>query len=198
MKTLQYTAISTVLLICSCASDEDDNAVTPSATNQVLYDNTQYSLENGLANDYGTIDSDNHYNIDFSVSDGLFIPFLVDLGTGILVTLYSVSEGTIEVTAELYSPGAEGFKTGTFSYTPLSEEEIDNPSLIGEYFFQDAYVAIDTNGDQDLSEDEEIPVTGGTVQVSGISPNYEVVYDLTLANGERLRFAYNNGFFLDE
>ena len=142
--------------------------------------------------------SDNHYNIDFSVSDGLFIPFLVDLGTGILVTLYSVSEGTIEVTAELYSPGAEGFKTGTFSYTPLSEEEINNPSLIGEYFFQDAYVAIDTNGDQDLSEDEEIPVTGGTVQVSGISPNYEVVYNLTLANGERLRFAYNNGFFLDE
>jgi hypothetical protein len=197
MRSLRYATILTLFVICGCGGDGDDT-ITPTGTNQVAYDNTSYSLENGLANDYGTIDSDNHYNIDFSVSDGLFIPFLVDIGTGILVQLWSVSEGTIEVHAELYSPGPDGFKTGTFAYTPLPEDEIEDPSLIGQYFFQDAYVAVDADGDQVLSEDEEITVTGGTIEVSGTSPRYTVMYNLALANGKTLRGSFSDEFAVDE
>ena len=196
-KHLYYVATLVLLIIGGCAGDNDD-AVTPTTANQVTYGNTPYSLANGLANDYRTIDSDNHYNIDFSVSDGLFIPFLVDLGTGILVQLWNVSDGTIEIHAELYSPGPGAFKNGTFNYTSLPESEIEDPSLVGEYFFQDAYVAIDTDGDQDLGEDEEIAVTGGTIQVSGTSPEYNLVYNLTLADGKTLRGSFSGEFAVDE
>ena len=68
MKHLPYAITLTFFVIGGCAGDSDE-AVTPTTANQVAYDSTPYSLKNGLANDYRTIDSDNHYNIDFSVSD---------------------------------------------------------------------------------------------------------------------------------
>ena len=187
------------LAVFSCSDDGDGDSVVPSAKNQVTYKNTQYPLENGLADVYGTIDSDNHYNIDFSVSDGLFIPFLTDLGTGILINLWTISDGTIEVAAELYSPGTDGFKNGTFAYSSLSNDEVNDASFIGKYFFNEAYVAIDVNGDGDLAEDEEIAVTGGTIEVSGTSPQYTLVYDLILADGETLQGSFSDEeFAVDE
>lgn len=196
MKSLYPLALCAFALLSSCSEDADDPINPTAAPNQVSYNATKYSLQNGLLNNYG--ETDNHYNIDFSVSDGLFIPILNDLGNGFLTTIWLTSEATIEVAAELYAPGTDGFRTGTFEYTSLPESEVDDVRLVGQYFFNEAYVAIDTNGDVELDEDEEIRVIGGTIQVSGTYPRYTLVYDLALANGATLRGSYQDEFVVDE
>ena len=196
MNYLPYVILLITILLTSC-SDDTDNAVDPaSVQNEVRYNSTRYALQNGLLNNYG--ETANHFNIDFSVSDGAFTPFLANTGNGFLITLWSVSDATVEIAAELYSPGTDGFRPGTFEYTSLSEQEVDSRSLVGQYFFNEAYVAVDLNNDIDLSEDEEIRVTGGTIRVSGTYPRYMLVYDLALANGATLRGSYDKEFILDE
>ena len=195
MNYLPYAVLLTTILLTGCSDDADD-AVPALVQNEVRYNDTRYALQNGLLNNYG--ETANHFNLDFSVSDGAFTPFLTDTGNGFLITLWSVSDATVEVAAELYSPGTDGFRTGTFEYTSLSEQEVDSRSLMGQYFFNEAYVAVDANNDIDLSEDEEVRVTGGTIQVTGTYPQYTLVYALALANGATLPGSYDDEFILDE
>lgn len=67
---------------------------------------------------------------------------------------------------------------------------MEDDRLVGEFFFNEAYVAIDTNGDKELEDEDEVAVTDGTIQVSGTYPEYTLVYDLTLANGTALRGSF--------
>lgn len=183
-----------------CSDNEPGNEVAEVSENVVRYNTTDYSVDTGLLNDFE--DAGGHYNIDFSVTDGVYIPFQLYIGD-YPVTYWTAEDATIEVYAELYAPLESSdlqpvFRTGTFTFSAATANEVTRDAVFDDqYVFISAYVAIDTNGDRDLPEEEEIVVTGGTIKVAGEYPNFVLTYDLELANGSQLIGSYSGEYLVD-
>lgn len=184
------------LLIFAACSGEGTGSVGQPSGNALTYNGTSYPLAQGLADVYA--DTANHYNIDFALTDGYFTPF-TDYGSGFPITIWLTNEARVEFSVELYSPGQDTFRTGTFFYSPVTDEGVDDPSLVGAYFFNAAsYVGFDIDGDNEVAESEEVAVVGGSVTVTGVAPNYQLAFDLQLANGLTVTGSYAGEFIVDE
>ena len=186
-------SLLSLLILVACSGDGTQGVGQPSS-NAVVYNGSSYPVAQGLADAYG--ETATHYNVDFGFTDGYFSPY-TDYTDSVPVTTWINNSVRTELDLELYSPGTDGFRTGTFAYTPLSIDETDDPSLVGAYFFNEAYVGFDTNGDNEVLEAEEVDVTGGTVTVSGTAPNYQVTFNLQLANGLTVTGSFAEEFIVD-
>ena len=184
----------------SCSDDEPDNEIAKLGENVVRYNTTDYPVDLGFLDDFE--DAGGHYNIDFSVTDGVYIPVQLYIGD-YPITYWTARDATIEVYAELYAPLENSdlqpiFRTGTFTFSAATADDVTSDAAFDDqYVFISAYVAIDTNGDRDLPEEEEIVVTGGTIKVSGEYPNFVLTYDLELANGSQLIGSYSREYLVD-
>lgn len=195
-----FLSLLLVFVTASCSSSNGANPSpgspspsNPSPGNAIVYNGSSYPVSSGLADVYA--ETDNHYNIDFTVTDGYFVPLTTYVGD-IPITIWNVAEAKAVFSAELYSPGQDAFRTGTFSYTPLTEDQVDDPSLAGTYFFNEAYAGFDTNGDNEVDEAEEIAVTGGSVTLAGVAPNFQLSFSVQLANGRTATGSYTGEFLL--
>ena len=177
-------------MFVACSGDGARGVGQPSG-NAVVYSGSSYPLAQGLADVRN--DTTYHSNVDFTIIDGYFTSF-TDTTNGFPVVKWLANESQVELDLELYSPGG-GFLPGTFGYTPLTA---DDPSLIGASFFNASYAGFDTNGDDEVSEAEEIDVVGGSVTVSGSAPNYQLAFNLQLANGLFATGSYAGEFIVDD
>ena len=100
----------------------------------------------------------------------------------------TAEDATILVYAELWSPGASQFKTGTFTYTSSSD-------IAGKHVFENIVVMVDTDNNKVLDEnDAQVTVKAGTVKVTGSESNYTVEMDVTLSNNKPLKGKYSGSF----
>ena len=182
-------------LSCEEEGNTDVAKTTPTVEDQVTFGGNSYALKDGLLRNYGA--TDNHYNIRFSVTDGEFTSITTSVD-GIPTTVWMTSDASVEIVAALYSPGNDSFRANTFGLADVPESAVNNANLVGGYFFNEAYAAVDVNADGEFSEDERVAVSGGAIQITGTYPEYIISYDLTLANGSNLRGAYGGPYALDE
>ena len=182
---LPTLALALTFASTSCNLFEKKDDPEP-VKNEVEYNGTNYNLDQGLIVDYGAEslygDDDTHYDYDFYVSDG----DIENNGDEV-----EEIQGSFAVFTECYSFGDAGFKTGTFTYVDSSNDgSLSDNQLETKYKNKSVFgsaVYIDTNGNGILSDESPIRATGGTVKVSGSSPDYTIEYDLTLANGKTLK-----------
>jgi len=188
-------------LLAACSSSSSSNLPKPPSNPNtgLSYANQVYAISKGLAEIQG--EQAYHYQVDFRLTDGDFsfisIPYYI--GDFLYYTNYWISlNNSIEVFAELYSDGATSFTTASFDFAANADGSVGEPSRAGQNYFQNAYVAIDVNGDRETNEDEEIQVIGGTIGLSGNAPNYTMSLDLQLANGQTVKGSFQGDFLVVE
>lgn len=196
LKNLRSILLIFILIACSIScdsSDENEDSPIIGQNNTLIYDNSSFGLQNGLLLNREA--SGNHYNIDFMVTDGGFTPLDIYIGS-IPITYWYFAGETVSLDLELYAPGRAEFNTGTFAFSSLSEDDIENDSnLADEFLFIDSEVGLDLNNDGEVeSETELFEVTDGTITVEGNLPDFRVVFDLVLENGESVSGSFENKF----
>ena len=164
-----------LLTLASCGKDED-----PAPAGSVDYDGQSYALNNGIYFDNGA--DDTYYNNYFLASDG----------TLDLAAIFAESvQGKAGMSFDLYSVGTDEFKSGTFTIKNntiiLGRQEAENYGYV-EFSY-------DSNNDGKIDEtDDSIEAKSGTVTVSG--SNYDMEFNLVLANDKTLKGVYKKGYSL--
>ena len=95
-----------------CSDDEPGNEIVV-GQNVVRYNATDYPVDIGLLNDFE--DAGGHYNIDFSVTNGVYIPFQLYIGD-YPVTYWTARDATIEGVCRVIRPARELRFAACFSY----------------------------------------------------------------------------------
>lgn len=168
-KAILSLSVAAILLTSSCGSDDSTAAVV----NELLFDGTSLEGASGIVVDIGA--TDDHYTQLFAISDG-------DMN-------YNGSTGSFQfqtsskffLSLGAASLGNSQFSTGTFEYRQLASSVPDV-----SHFYSGTFVDIDNS--------QTLSVTGGTITISGSSPNYTLQFDLTLTGGKKLTGAYVGTF----
>lgn len=186
-----------LLAACSVSSSSTVPKLPSNPNSGLNYANQDYVVTEGLAEIQG--EQAYHYQVDFRLTDGDFsfvlIPYYI--GNFLYYTNDWISRNnSIEVFAELYSDGATSFTTANFDFAANEDGSVGEPSRAGQSYFQNAYLAIDVNGDKETNEDEEIQVVGGTIILSGDAPNYTMSLDLQLTNGQPVKGSFQGDFLV--
>ncbi|WP_225000147.1 hypothetical protein [Cesiribacter sp. SM1] len=169
-----------VLALLAITSCDDDDAKPASAP--IMFDGKGYTAQKGFAFDFGPDLAETHYNYDFA---------LVDQANVTLDDLEDADEieAKFLLYAELFSPGSDEFRTGTFTYDAQATD------VEGDYYFNQLSLVVDSNNDGKLSDsDNEYLPQSGTVTVSGSANNYTLSLDLTMAGGKKLTGSYSGNF----
>jgi len=182
---LSTLALALTFAATSCSLFEKKDDPKP-AKSEVEYNGSNYNLDQGLIVDLGAANlygnDDTHYDYDFYVSDG----DIEDNGDEV-----EEIQGSFGIFTECYSLGDSEFKTGTFTFVDASNDgSLSDSQRQTKYKNKSVFassVYIDANGNGILSDEVPIRANGGTVKVSGSSPNFTIEYDLTLANGKTLK-----------
>jgi len=181
-------ALTFSFLTTSCDLFNKDKEDPKPATNEITYNSTKYTLDESLMIKYGSFsvygDEDTHVNNDFYIANGNID---YNNSTGNVEEI----NGNLAIHAELASPGATEFKTGTFNYIDGSNDNsLSEAQLEAKYknkpFFE-AGIYIDTNGNGLMSDETPVKANGGTIKVSGSNNTYTLDFDLTLTNGKTLK-----------
>lgn len=159
----------------------------PEGDSQVTFDEQSYHLNAGLGDVWGI--EDDHYEIAFTLTNGKFkvTPTEVD---GVAHNLLVPVNATAVFYAELHSPG-DSFSFTTYSHSPFGA---GGGVLAGNAFFKQAYVDIDHNNSGQIEPDERMPVTGGTVEFAGVLPDIELLFNVTVENGQSVEGHYTGLF----
>jgi hypothetical protein len=179
MKRFFFLAGVLALLATASCKDDDTGDNTP-APGQITFDGKTYTVRKGFVIDFR--DDGSHYNQDFLLFDTN-------------ISLADLEEDELNATfgfyAELFSPGIDQFRTGTFTFTNADVEELE-----GDYYFQYADLVVDSNNDSRLSMDEDdvYIAQSGTITVSGTPSNYTMTLDLMMNGSKRLQGSYSGSF----
>ena len=130
-----------------------------------------------------------HYSVDFTITNGKFLLARTEIN-GVIHSLLVPAQATATVYAELYSPG-DSFSFGTYSYSPFGA---GGGVLAGNAYFDSAYIGIDSNDSGDIEADENSRVIGGTFEFTGVLPDIELRFNVTLENGEIVEGHYTGLF----
>jgi hypothetical protein len=169
-----------VLALLATASCEDDDAKPASAP--ITFDGKGYTAQKGFAFDFGPDLAETHYNYDFALVDQPNVT-LGDLEDAEQI------DAKFLFYAELFSPGSDKFRTGTFTYDAQGTE------VEGDFYFNQSNLIVDSNNDGKLSElDTTYDPQAGTVTVSGSANNYTLSLDLTMVGGKKLTGSYSGNF----
>lgn len=197
-KSFRFICFAYVLASCivSCDSSEDNMDIPITGQNNTLvHDGQSFGFDKGLLLNRGA--SGNHYNVDVKITDGVFTPVDIYIGT-IPITYWYFGGDTVRLDLELYAPGRTEFNTGTFNYTALSEDDIEDvPNLANEFLFLDSEVGLDLNGDGEVDTEtgsELFAVTDGTITVEGNFPDFRIAFDLELENGQSVNGNFQTEF----
>lgn len=162
-------------LLATASCKDDDGAATP-VSGDITFEGKAYTGKKGMLFDFGNDGS--HYNYDFVVVDAVIVP--TDLVTGELNAKFFFWP-------ELYSPGTDKFRTGTFNYN-------ESPAA-SDYYFNVADLVVDSNNDGKLtSADQAYVAEGGTITVSGTASKYTMSFDITMEGGKKLKGAYTGEY----
>ena len=189
LKNILIFPLALALMACPGSEDDSDTEIL---TDGVSYDGTQYSFDFGLLQDQRKLD--NHARATFGITDGSYFPYLQPVGN-FLLTYYGMQDETIEVSVDLFAPTESNkLVAGVYEFTDEGMDENDT-SMADVYFFKDGYVGIDSNGDG-ITQAEEVAITGGTVELTGIFPDFTATYNLETQDGKKVLGSYD-GTILD-
>ena len=181
IKRLALVALSLVLFIGfpSCGNDDEGS----SNLGAFVFNGNNYTVNNGVVVDDGISTSGTHYELYFVISDA---PVEITAIPNTLIG-FEAPNSSIAMNFILSSIG-NSFEPGTFVY--------DNFGNDAASFFDVGAIYIDGNGDNELNDPEDsiISMNGGTITVSGNSPNYVIDFNISFTNGESLEFRYDGGF----
>jgi hypothetical protein len=194
---LQALALFFAFAAVSCEEKDKDKNPSPDNSKQTEYNGSKYTIKKGFYQDGGPMDlvgdDDSHYNQNFFLTDGNVT--LKEDGN-----FENPGDAKILFMAGLLSPGTTGFKTGTYEYSNIFQDE----TLLSESAFDAKYrnrnvmllsfIIADTDGDKNFEEEDPQNVTGGTIKVSGTKPNYTLEYDLTLEGNKKLKGQYTGNY----
>lgn len=172
MKNFLFTlSIISIFALTSCGKDE--GGVT--LTNELNFDGTVLVGENGLISDIGVeTKTPDHYTYEFGISDGA-------------LQLSSTGNFQFQTNADFAlvfgasSLGTSQFNTGVFPFRSAASS-VPNSN----FFFDGTFI--------DINNNSQLSVTGGTVTISGSSPNYQVAVDLSLNGGKKVTGAFIGTF----
>lgn len=162
----------------------------PEGGSSLVVNDRVYPLNSGLGDIWGV--SDQHHNVNFTLSNGKFIvsPTVLD---GREHNLLVPVESTAVFYAELYSPG-DTFSFVTFSYAEVASDTPDSDALAGVAYFTNAFVGYDMDLSGEVEADEKLLIQDGTVEFAGSVPDIELNFSATLENGELVQGHYTGLF----
>ena len=150
--------------------------IGPEGNSSLIVNERSFPLDSALGDVWGV--QGEHFNVNFTLTDGLFTIMPTRVGDEIF-NLLVPAQATAIVYAEMFSPGDQ-FSFVTYSYSPLGA---NGSVLAGNAFFANAYVGFDVDRSGDVDDDETLSVVGGTIEFTGILPDIEVQFSVTLENG---------------
>lgn len=155
---------------------ETSVVIGPEGDSSLIVNERIFPLDAALGDVWGA--QGEHFNVNLTLTDGKFtiMPTTVDEE---IYNLLVPAEATAIVYAEMFSPG-DHFSFVTYSYSPLG---VDGGMLAGNALFTDAYVGFDIDRSGEVDDDEELSIVGGTIEFTGIVPDIEVHFSVTLENG---------------
>lgn len=148
----------------------------PEGNSQLRVDSRSFPLNAALGDIWGVDAS--HYKVAFTLTNGQFLvqPTVVE---GVEHSMLVPVNATAVMYAELHSPG-KAMSFITYSHAMLAQ---GNQVLDGVAFFDQGYVGFDTNRSGEVEPEETFAVTGGTIEFSGVLPDIELRFHVTLENG---------------
>lgn len=170
-KSLFLISLSLFFLSCS-----DDEASTPSS-DFLTYNNSFYSITDGLYVDFGTERSNylSHYNYDLYLTDGEAFTDESSRVFGNFSYIFYV---------ELYSSGADNFDEGVFTY--MDAETVTAESIDGMNWFSLVLLSTDA-GYEPLAEG----ISSGTIDVQKSGDSFVLEIDIELKDGTKLTAKYD-------
>ncbi|MFK7953346.1 MAG: hypothetical protein AB8B73_10915 [Ekhidna sp.] len=179
-----FIAVFFMITFLSCGEDdtvmqddEQEEMEEEDVTNEIIFDGTTFVGTDGLLIDVG-VESNiapGHYTRKFAISDKA-------------ISVSSSGGFSIRTNAEFAllfgasSLGTDGFKTGEFQFRPTAGSVPD-----ANFFFSGIF----------KSGSSQIAVNGGTISISGTSPDYTVKLDLTLNGGKTVKGAFVGTFDIE-
>lgn len=161
--------------------------VGPQGDSSLLVNDQLYPLDSALGDIWGV--TDEHFNVNFTVSNGRYRPDLMEVDGYEYDVLTPVATSAI-LHAEMYSPGDQ-FSLVTYSFSPFGNE---GGVLAGNAFFDNAYVGVDEDLSGDVEDDEKQAVVGGTIDFTGTLPDIELHFSVTLEDGQLVEGHYTGLF----
>ncbi len=175
MTLKNYTLLTLLLglLVLSSCGDDDDDDTQQDVVNELTVGGQAFTGTDGLIIDIGSIVT--HYQYTIGISDAS-----LDVSSSGNGFRFSTSSSfLISFGAASFEPDA--FQTGEFSYlSSIDTVPLDN------YFFSGTFTNVDTG--------TTLNITGGTITISGTSPNFTVQFDVDLQGGEKITGAYVGAF----
>jgi hypothetical protein len=162
-------------------------AVGPEGDSNVKVGELRFPLKSALGDIWG-IEGD-HYNVDFTITNGKFLVVPTDID-GVTHSLLLPVESSATIYVELYSPG-DAFSFGTYSFSPFGA---GGGVLAGNAYFDGASVGVDSNESGDIEPNENFKVIGGTFEFIGALPDLELRFSVTLENGQLAEGHYTGLF----
>lgn len=162
-------------------------AVGPQGDSHLTANGRVYPLDSALGDIWGP--AADHFNVNFTVSNGRYRLESAEIDGSLYELLVPAAASAI-FHAELYSPG-EQFSLMTYSHSPFGD---GSGVLAGNAFFDDAYVGVDEDLSGDVEDDEKRAVIGGTVDFTGVLPNIELRFSVTLEDGQLVEGHYTGLF----
>jgi hypothetical protein len=164
MKKFFILSFVALSFITSCGKDDGEIAVN----NQITIGDNTYDVTNGAFIDLGEAEG---------LSEGAFA--IADANITASSSSFSVgTSSTIRVIFNLASLGSGGLKPGTYSEGDVLGADA------GSVFFITQIRADGTT----------YSVDGGTIKLSGTSPNYTLIFDLNLDGGSSLTGGFSGTF----
>ena len=170
----------------SDAAEENQSTVDnngPARDSNLIVDDRRYPLNAALGDIWGV--SDNHYNVNFTLTDGNFriVPTEID---GEIHSLLTPTNATAVFYAEMYHPGGS-FLFTEFDYIAPSDQL---GTALDVAFFNHAYISIDINNNGVIDADEKLEIVGGRVTFSGLFPDIALQFSVSLQNGQAANGRY--------
>jgi len=159
----------------------------PEGDSRLEVSERRFPLDAGLGDIWGV--EQDHYNVDFTITNGSFLVSPTDID-GVIHSLLLPVQASATIFAELYSPG-DFFSFGTYSFSPFGD---GGGALVGNAYFDNATVSFDINDSGDIEEGETFQVIGGTFEFIGELPDIELRFSVTLENGEMAEGHYTGLF----
>lgn len=156
----------------------------PEGNSGLLIGSQRYPLDSALGDIWGV--ADDHYQIDFTLTDGNFmIDTIVVDGQSHQVLVPALATAIFH--AEMYSAG-DSFHYGSYTFVP--SDQVENVSA-GVGYFTNAFVGVDTNLDGMVTDEERYAVIEGVVNFDGSLPDITLNFSVTLSNGQTVTGDYS-------
>ncbi|MFK7858981.1 MAG: hypothetical protein AB8B64_09175 [Granulosicoccus sp.] len=176
-------------------TEEQPESVTrndgPEGNSALIISDMPYPLDSAVGNIWGG--RGDRFRIDLTLTDGNFALEPVELdGQSHQVLVPSMATAIVHV--DIYSAGSS-FSYGSYGFVPVDNTE---DVTAGFGYFTDAFVGVDTNGDNRVSDGERYDVVDGVLEFQGGPPDISLSFSMTLSGGQSASGEYTGLFDFTE